>query len=228
MQKHSDRIDKRAPINCGTGNGLSGLGSEYWSAALYGYGAGQLAGPPTDHPRLPDISEARDPGGYMDPRYTSAFAPLQPPVSGSHPSESASKSASVYDSQQFHKHNGQVIKIDITISVRNYFPTLTTYLFIICLPTTSYSYWANHIYENVRIWRVGLVWASLCHNSVTLEQKNITCQEQDLNQNKSDLAQNSCHQVDTGCKEQILNASKNILFFTYKSSLLSSMLCSVI
>jgi len=117
MQKHSDRIDKRAPINCGTGNGLSGLGSEYWSAALYGYGAGQLAGPPTDHPRLPDISEARDPGGYMDPRYTSAFAPLQPPVSGSHPSESASKSASVYDSQQFHKHNGQDLKSGAGLSI---------------------------------------------------------------------------------------------------------------
>ena len=45
MQKHSDRMDKRPPVNCAPGPGISGLGgAEYWpkldmSALYQGYGA---------------------------------------------------------------------------------------------------------------------------------------------------------------------------------------------
>ena len=123
MQKHSDRMDKRAPINCGPGNGLTGLGpADYWGkmdiAALYpGYG-GQLggAGGVVDHSsRLPEIpgGDTRDPGGYNwdhGTRNSSAFSPLQPAVTHSNTSVATevSKAAAVYDSLQFPKQNGQV------------------------------------------------------------------------------------------------------------------------
>ena len=121
MQKHSDRMDKRAPINChgGPGNGLPvGLGAaDYWSkldmSALY-QGYGGVAGPP-EQPRLPDTPltshDARDywsaPG---DPRNTSAFSHVAAPGAAAvtHTTSALTEVSRSFDSLQFNKQPGQV------------------------------------------------------------------------------------------------------------------------
>ena len=114
MQKHSDRMDKRAPINChgGPGNGLPvGLGAaDYWSkldmSALYpGYGA---AADPAADPRV--AAAAAD---YYNTSAFSQVPPPPPPHTSIASSAEASKTSSVYDSLQFQKQNGQVNIIDI-------------------------------------------------------------------------------------------------------------------
>ena len=103
MQKHSDRTDRRPPINCGPANGLS-LTESYWpklqDMSLYGYGV-------PDHSRLPELGDTRDVAGYnWDTRNTSAFSPLQPSVTQS-TAEVGKTTSSPFD-PQFQKHNGQV------------------------------------------------------------------------------------------------------------------------
>lgn len=120
MQKHSDRMDKRAPVSQGAG--IPGLGGpDYWSkldmSALYqGYGgvAGGVAGPP-EQPRLPDTPltshDARDywsaPG---DPRNTSAFSHVAAPGAAAvtHTTSALTEVSRSFDSLQFHKQPGQV------------------------------------------------------------------------------------------------------------------------
>jgi hypothetical protein len=100
MQKHSDRLDKRAPITGGPPNGM-GLGPEsYWPKldpmSMYGYQQ-------MDHPRLADL-DGRDHGysSVWDPRNSSAFTPLQPTATNT---SAENNKTSIYDS---FKTNGQV------------------------------------------------------------------------------------------------------------------------
>ena len=118
MQKHSDRMDKRAPVS--QAGGIPGLGGpDYWSkldmSALY-QGYGGMAGP--EQPRLPDIPltshpEAREywsaPG---DPRNTSAFSHVGAPgaTAVTHTTSALTEVSRSFDSVQFPKHNGQVTK----------------------------------------------------------------------------------------------------------------------
>ena len=114
MQKHSDRMDKRPPVNCAPGPGISGLGgAEYWpkldmSALYQGYGA--VAG---EQPRLSDIpGDTRDywtaPG---DPRNTSAFSQVGAPgaTAVTHTTAALTEVSRSFDSLQFHKQSGQVV-----------------------------------------------------------------------------------------------------------------------
>lgn len=125
MQKHSDRLDKRPPITGGPPN-VMGLGAEsYWSKldpmSMYGYQQ-----PVMDHSRLAEL-DGRD-HGYSpawDLRNSSAFTPLQPPVSNA---EAENSKPSVYESTQFQKPHGQEMKsggpgsgLNISLSqIRNY------------------------------------------------------------------------------------------------------------
>lgn len=118
MQKHSDRMDKRAPVSQGAA--IPGLGgSDYWSkldmSALY-HGYGGVAGP-GEQPRLPDTPltshDARDywstPG---DPRNTSAFSHVAAPSAAAvtHTTSALTEVSRSFDSLQFHKQPGQVMK----------------------------------------------------------------------------------------------------------------------
>ena len=104
MQKHSDRMDKRAPVS--QGGGIPGLGGpDYWSkldmSALYpGYGA---AADPAADPRV--AAAAAD---YYNTSAFSQVPPPPPPHTSIASSAEASKTSSVYDSLQFQKQNGQV------------------------------------------------------------------------------------------------------------------------
>ena len=104
MQKHSDRMDKRAPVNCGPGG--AGPGLEYLSkldmSAWYsGYGHMGAPGNGADHPRLPDIPDTRDPYTW-DSRNTSAFSAVTTNTSSTEVSKT-------FDSVGgFPKQNGQV------------------------------------------------------------------------------------------------------------------------
>jgi len=128
MQKHSDRLDKRPPITGGPPN-VMGLGAEsYWSKldpmSMYGYQQ-----PVMDHSRLAEL-DGRD-HGYSpawDLRNSSAFTPLQPPVSNA---EAENSKPSVYESTQFQKPHGQTFQemksggpgsgLNISLSqIRNY------------------------------------------------------------------------------------------------------------
>ena len=102
MQKHSDRMDKRAPVNCGGGAGsgleyLSKLDMSAWYSGYQHMGAGVNG----DHPRLPDIPETRDPYTW-DTRNSSAFSA----VTTSAPTD-ASKTFDPLGGG-FHKQSGQV------------------------------------------------------------------------------------------------------------------------
>ena len=106
MQKHSDRLDKRAPI-IGTGGSQPGAGimadpyawSKMEPMAMYGYGgtAGLLA-----------EGEVRDLPAYSPPwtdvsRTNSAFSSLPPPP----PAQTATKSQE-YENAAFSRQSGQV------------------------------------------------------------------------------------------------------------------------
>ena len=120
MQKHSDRMDKRAPVNCHGGpNGLPGLGADYWTKldmSVYSY-QHQLG----EHPRLPELPDSRDYSSVWDSRNSSAFSPLQPTLTNTTAAE-ISKPSPVYDSLQFQKQNVRTVclsagKAPITISI---------------------------------------------------------------------------------------------------------------
>ena len=121
MQKHSDRMDKRAPVSQGAA--IPGLGGpDYWSkldmSALY-HGYGGVAGP-GEQPRLPDTPltshDARDywstPGITGDPRNTSAFSHVAAPSAAAvtHTTSALTEVSRSFDSLQFHKQHGQVMK----------------------------------------------------------------------------------------------------------------------
>ena len=52
MQKHADRVDKRAPINAGPGHAMPGLSDPYW---------------PGFHPDHPELKSKPAHPGKMDP-----------------------------------------------------------------------------------------------------------------------------------------------------------------
>ena len=121
MQTHSDRMDKRAPVSQGAA--IPGLGGpDYWSkldmSALY-HGYGGVAGP-GEQPRLPDTPltshDARDywstPGITGDPRNTSAFSHVAAPSAAAvtHTTSALTEVSRSFDSLQFHKQHGQVMK----------------------------------------------------------------------------------------------------------------------
>ena len=124
MQKHSDRMDKRAPVNCGgAGNGLPGLGADYWpklDMSVYSY-QHQLG----DHPRLAELPDSRDYSSVWDTRNSSAFSPLQQTLTNTSAAE-ISKPSAVYDSLQFQKQNVRKCLGLIGFNNKNYCQDLKT------------------------------------------------------------------------------------------------------
>ena len=102
MQKHSDRLDKRAPILGGPPNGV-GPGPDYnWPKldpmAMYT----SYQQPLMDHSRLAELDGRDHYTSVWDPRNSSAFTPLQPTATNT---SADNNKTSPYDS---FKTNGQV------------------------------------------------------------------------------------------------------------------------
>lgn len=118
-------MDKRAPVS--QGSAITGLGgSDYWSkldmSALY-HGYGGVAGP-GEQPRLPDTPltshDARDYwSAPRDPRNSSAFSHVAAPSAAAvtHTTSALTEVSRSFDSLQFHKQPGQVMKRGVSSSL---------------------------------------------------------------------------------------------------------------